>query len=140
MGSEYKIIHKKEIFVTRIELWVIFLLFFSKYYLNIFTTVIVFIFLFCYERTQRANKNMNWWSLKVYILWHMFVASPAAVSNAFPLCPSPLHKVENAMLDFPAPFAASVCHVTHSWPMKSKRNPARLLLWKVSSLIKKRDP
>lgn len=56
MGSEYKIIHKKEIFVTRIELWVIFLLFFSKYYLNIFTTVIVFIFLFCYERTQRANK------------------------------------------------------------------------------------
>ena len=58
MGSEYKIIHKKEIFITRIELWVIFF-YFAKYYLNIFTVIIVLIFLFCYERTQRANENMN---------------------------------------------------------------------------------
>ena len=67
----------------------------------------------------------------------MFVASPAAVFNALPLCPSPMHKVEDAMLDFPAPFAASVCQVTHSCPMKSKRKTARLLLGKVSSLRKK---
>ena len=36
-----------------------FFLYFAKYYLNIFTAIIVLIFLFCYERTQRANENMN---------------------------------------------------------------------------------
>lgn len=57
------------------------------------------------------------------------MAYSADLPNALPLCLSPTHKVENAILDFPAPFAASVCHVTHSWPVKSNSKPVGVLLW-----------
>lgn len=58
MDNEWKTIHKKEIFVTGMELWngtetELYIFLFSKYHLNIFTAIIVLIFYLITKDTER---------------------------------------------------------------------------------------